>query len=137
MKATKITVIAFAIWIASSGAFGQTYDLSWHTIDCGGAMFSTGGTYSLGGTIGQPDAGGMSGGTYQLVGGFWPVTQVCYCLGDMNGDGRKDGRDVQKFVNCVIAGGSCSCADVDSANGVTTADVAIFVTDLLSGNACP
>ncbi len=47
------------------------YDLSWYTIDGGGATFSTGGSYSLGGTIGQADAGVLSGGTYQLNGGFW------------------------------------------------------------------
>jgi len=46
------------------------YDLSWYTIDGGGA-FSTGGSYSLGGSIGQPDAGSLSGGSYQLNGGFW------------------------------------------------------------------
>ena len=50
---------------------GGTYDLTWNTIDGGGGMFSTGVTYSLGGTIGQADAGTMSGGTYTLNGGFW------------------------------------------------------------------
>ncbi len=47
------------------------YDLTWYTIDNGGDMFSAGGGYSLGGTIGQPDAGAWSGGEYTLVGGFW------------------------------------------------------------------
>ncbi len=47
------------------------YDLSWYTLDGGGATFSTGGSYSLGGSIGQPDAGSLSGGSYQLNGGFW------------------------------------------------------------------
>lgn len=50
---------------------GGGYDLTWNSIDGGGMIFSTGGTYSLGGTIGQPDAGTMSGGTYTLNGGFW------------------------------------------------------------------
>jgi hypothetical protein len=49
-----------------------SYDLSWWTVDGGGATFSAGGNYSLGGTIGQPDAGTSSGGAYTLVGGFWP-----------------------------------------------------------------
>jgi len=35
-------------------------------------MFSTGGSYSLGRTIGQPDAGPLlSGDDYLLEGGFW------------------------------------------------------------------
>jgi uncharacterized repeat protein (TIGR01451 family) len=53
-------------------AAAQPYDLSWYTVDGGGATFSTGGTYSLGATIGQPDASGaLTGGSYALVGGFW------------------------------------------------------------------
>jgi len=50
---------------------GGGYDLSWNTVDGGGATFSTGGGYALGGTVGQPDAGTLTGGGYTLVGGFW------------------------------------------------------------------
>ena len=50
---------------------GDGYDLTWNTIDGGGYMVSTGGSYSLGGTIGQPDAGVMNNGGYSLTGGFW------------------------------------------------------------------
>jgi hypothetical protein len=39
----------------------------------GGGGTSTGGVYSVSGTIGQPDAGTMSGGPFTLVGGFWGV----------------------------------------------------------------
>ena len=56
------------IAIAQSGG---GYDLSWWTVDSGGATFSLGGGYTLGGTIGQPDAGVLSGSGYTLVGGFW------------------------------------------------------------------
>jgi hypothetical protein len=48
-----------------------SYDLTWNTIDGGGAMFSTGGGYELGGTIGQPEAGALSSATYTVNGGFW------------------------------------------------------------------
>ncbi len=57
-----------------------SYDLSWYTIDGGGATFSTGGGYSLGGTIGQPDAGSMGGGSYQLNGGFWGGASINYSI---------------------------------------------------------
>jgi len=46
------------------------YDLSWNTVD-GGGKRSTGGNYTLEGTIGQHDAGTVNGGSYQLQGGFW------------------------------------------------------------------
>jgi hypothetical protein len=50
---------------------GGGFDLSWSTIDGGGATFSTGGSFSLGGTVGQFDAGTSSGGAFTLNGGFW------------------------------------------------------------------
>src|SRR5262249_54357960 len=34
---------------------------------------STGGVFSVSGTIGQPDAGHMSGGNFTLDGGFWGI----------------------------------------------------------------
>jgi hypothetical protein len=50
----------------------QTYSIDWFTIDGGGST-STGGVYSVSGTIGQPDAGHMSGGNFTLDGGFWGI----------------------------------------------------------------
>jgi hypothetical protein len=47
------------------------YEISWYTIDGGGAQDLSGGSYTLSGTIGQPDAGSQSGGAYQLNGGYW------------------------------------------------------------------
>jgi hypothetical protein len=52
-------------------AWGQ-YSIDWQTIDGGGGT-STGGVYSVTGTIGQPDAGAMSGGNFTLDGGFWGI----------------------------------------------------------------
>jgi hypothetical protein len=48
---------------------GDGYDLSWWTVDGGGE--SSGGSYTLGGTAGQPDAGELAGGSYILGGGIW------------------------------------------------------------------
>jgi hypothetical protein len=49
---------------------GDGFELSWWTVDNGGGS-SSGGDYTLSGTIGQPDVGSMAGGEYTLVGGFW------------------------------------------------------------------
>jgi cysteine-rich repeat protein len=46
-------------------------DLSWHTLDGGGATASSNGAYVLGGTVGQPDAGRLTTTGYVLSGGFW------------------------------------------------------------------
>lgn len=48
------------------------FSLDWWTADGGGGT-STGGVYSVTGTIGQPDAGTMSGGNFTLTGGFWSL----------------------------------------------------------------
>jgi hypothetical protein len=57
-------------------ASAQTYSIDWYKI-AGGGGTSTGGVYSVSGTIGQPDASGaMTGGNYSLTGGFWAFIQV-------------------------------------------------------------
>lgn len=122
--------------LMTTAALAQSYDLSWHTINGGGGT-STSGTLTLSATIGQSDATpppSMSGGSFQLTGGFWSgaPSATCTLLGDMNHDGRVDGEDIQLFVTCVMgAGGSCGCADFDG-GGVGTSDIAAFVTALLS-----
>jgi len=53
---------------------GGPFDLTWYTVDAGGqaGYASTGGSFALSGTIGQPDAGPpLSGGAFGLAGGFW------------------------------------------------------------------
>lgn len=50
------------------------YEINWSTLDGGGQ--SSGGAYTLAGTIGQPDAARSSGGNYTLQGGFWSALAV-------------------------------------------------------------
>ncbi len=50
----------------------SSYTIPWHTMD-GGGGYCQGGSYSLQGVMGQPDAGSMHGGKYTLSGGYWPV----------------------------------------------------------------
>jgi hypothetical protein len=65
-------VLLTVAWYGTAHAqTGGGYDLSWTTFDGGGTTAATGGIYSLGGTIGQPEAGRQSGGIYSLLGGFW------------------------------------------------------------------
>jgi hypothetical protein len=56
-------------------AWGQ-YSIDWFKI-AGGGGTSTGGVYSVSGTVGQHDAGNaMSGGNYAVTGGFWSLLAV-------------------------------------------------------------
>jgi len=62
-------------------AWGQSYSIDWYKISGGGGT-STGATYQVTGTIGQPDASGtMSGGSYSLTGGFWSLISVVQTAG--------------------------------------------------------
>jgi hypothetical protein len=65
-----ITLLAGGVALAQGG-----YTLGRGPVAGGGYIVSTGPPYSLGGTIGQPDAGSMSGsgagGDFTLGGGFW------------------------------------------------------------------
>lgn len=65
------TKLCLGILLATSLCLtAQQYTIDWYTIDGGGGT-STGGGYTLSGTIGQPDAGTLTGGNYVLEGGFW------------------------------------------------------------------
>ncbi len=128
---------SIALIIGSSVALANDFEITSYTID-GGGGYSAGGSFELEGTIGQPDAGFMSGGAFNLEGGFWPRTKLpaCACLGDRNGDGTRDGGDIQQFTLCLINSGSCQCADVNETGGVTIDDLDEFVSTLLSGSGC-
>ena len=63
--------VLLALLAGLLSASAQPYTIDWWTVDGGGGT-STGGVYSVSGTIGQPDAGPtMSGGNYTIDGGFW------------------------------------------------------------------
>ena len=70
--------------LAPLASFAQQYSIDWYKI-AGGGGTSTGGTYTVNGTIGQHDAGGpMTGGSYSLTGGFWALISVVQTPGTPN-----------------------------------------------------
>lgn len=75
LKCTLAPLLAILIHQPST-ADAQSYSIDWHTIDGGGGT-STGGVFSVSGTIGQPDAGPtMTNGQYAVTGGFWALPQA-------------------------------------------------------------
>jgi hypothetical protein len=79
MKTIIIRTFAALCFLASAAcvpALAQSYSIDWYKI-AGGGGTSTGATYQVSGTIGQPDAGGaMAGGNYSVTGGFWSLISV-------------------------------------------------------------
>ena len=123
--ATMIGSLALA-----PAATAQDFDISWYTIDGGGEMFTSGGDFELSGTIGQHDAGpstgAMTGGDFELVGGFWaisggdsPPCEPC----DANCDGAVDAFDIEPFLDLLFAGATpCSvCAGDPTGDGLIDA----------------
>ena len=65
--------LSLAVCLMTQQINAQTYSIDWDQVASGGGT-STGGAYSVAGTIGQPDAGlTLSGGGYSLIGGFWSL----------------------------------------------------------------
>src|SRR5665647_3730838 len=69
-------MILLAALLVTAITFAQQYAIDWFKVSGGGGT-SSGGQYTVSGTIGQPDAGGpMTGGNYSLTGGFWALYAV-------------------------------------------------------------
>jgi hypothetical protein len=76
-----LVLAALFLGVCALSARAQNYSIDWYKI-AGGGGTSTGGTYSVSGTIGQPDASGaMTGGNYSLTGGFWALISVVQTAG--------------------------------------------------------
>ena len=113
---TLISFLLFAIgsWTLSSPAFCD-YEISWYSIDGGGAT-STGGQYSLTGTIGQPDTGQSSGDNYVLSSGFRPGSFGCMV----------NLTDLMMLAEQWLGAGEGFSADFDGNDRVDFADFAAF-----------
>ena len=102
-----------------------------YTIDGGGGK-STGGSFAVEGTIGQHDASNaMTGGTYELVGGFWGV--IGNCPADFNGDGTTNLDDLQLLL-FYFGTPSGSPADADGDGDTDLDDLQLLL--FLFGTVC-
>ncbi len=111
-----VLMTLLVVLIAPAASSEGAYVLDWSTIDGGGGT-SSGGSYTLTGTIGQPDAAYSASGNYELLGGFWPGGPLCivdfYSFArfaeqwldkgvgleaDLSGDDKVDFADLKRFV---------------------------------------
>lgn len=120
------TATLFALFVAVGALAGNAeLEIVRSTIDGGGVMHSNGGDFALSGTIGQADAGAMTGGTFELTGGFWFALRP----GDCDEDGTIGLADHAAFDVCLAGPGilvdsACNCFDLDQTGTVDLADFA-------------
>ena len=114
MRWVSITLVFLML---ASACFAD-YSIDWYTIDGGGGR-SNGGTYTLTGTIGQPDAAYSAGGDYELLGGFWPGGPLCFV----------DFESFARFAEYWLEPGTGLPADLyeDVDNIVNWLDLGVFV----------
>jgi len=119
-----LSMLTATALLAATGEPG--FEIARSTIDGGGVMQSGGGDFELSGTIGQPDAGVMTGGAFDLSGGFWFELPPADC----NDDGLVCLLDHEAFTSCLlgpnggIGASPCPCFDVDGDGSVALNDYA-------------
>ncbi len=138
MTTKRMTSTLIVMCLAALSPFVRAAELalSWYTID-GGGGYCAGGDFQLEGTIGQHDAGAMSGGEFELSGGFWLAAaatppDTCGPLpGDLDRNGHVDLVDYSTFSSCfsgpgISADPGCECADMDADGDVDLVDFSSF-----------
>jgi hypothetical protein len=130
MLLTLTTLLAAAAHAQSGGG----YDLSWWTIDGGGVSFAAGGTFDLGGTVGQPDASNpLTGGAYSLTGGFWFAPACIAHNGDVDANGCIDDADLLAILFAFGCSSGCGREDTNCDGVVDDADLLQVLFNFGSG----
>jgi hypothetical protein len=70
--AVTAAAVALTVAMLAGTRAADILTIDWWSVD-GGGNRSSGGAYVLDGTIGQMDAGVLSGGNFSLAGGYWAV----------------------------------------------------------------
>jgi hypothetical protein len=110
------------------------FTIGWYIIAAGGGP-ATSATFTVTGTIGQPDAGDLAGGPFQIAGGFWTQGAVCY----PNCDGSSTAPilnvlDFSCFLNKFAAGDPyANCDNSTTAPTLNVLDFACFLNRFAAG----
>ncbi|MBY0111957.1 MAG: hypothetical protein K2Y21_03985 [Phycisphaerales bacterium] len=96
----KHTLPVLLLALVAAPAFADPPEISWFTVDGGGGT-STDGTIFLSGTIGQADAGRLTGSPFiSVYGGYWGAASGApTCPADFNDDGFVDDTDFVIFAS--------------------------------------
>lgn len=118
-KMTELNIAVLLSILFAANVYGQTgdrYDLTWSTIDGGGATSSSE-RFTLTGTIGQPDAAYSASAGYGIQGGFWSGGPLCFV-------------DLEEFAEFALM-----WLNFDADSSVDLADLRMFADQWL--HVCP
>ena len=137
LKLLSCVVALMLCLLVACAQSGGDFDLSWWTIDGGGATPASNGVFSVSFTIGQPDASNLlsaAGSPFELTSGFWFYYTTCiFSTGDVNLDGCTDDADLLAVLYNFGATGP-NPADLNCDLVVDDADLLIVL--YLFGNGC-
>ena len=130
MRIRNLIQLASAVSITLPGhALAQEeFSVDWHTVDCGGGT-SNSDEFVVLATIGQPDAGTMTGpesvDSFSLAGGFWAVVNAGECYANCDGSTGSTAltaNDFQCFLDKFVAGDPYANCDGTTLPPVLTAN---------------
>jgi hypothetical protein len=120
--------LAVLILSAAAGLVRAEFEVSWYSIDSGGAVVRAPNGLTVRGVLGQADAGILSGGAFAVTGGVLLPSPP----GDCNQDGLADLLDYGELSACLGGPGvgvpspDCRCFDADGDEDIDLDDVGRF-----------
>lgn len=146
MRLVLVLQISLMIGVCCTTATAQSgggYDLTWSTLDSGSHSSAVVNGYQLAGTIGQADAGELSGGAYVLSGGFWtdsaptgtPCATTVDCKDDLPNDACNHANCAAAV--CVYTGASFGDVSAPSNGNVDLDDILCLLAGFSSFANCP
>ncbi|RMF73829.1 MAG: hypothetical protein D6744_15195 [Planctomycetota bacterium] len=129
----RVNSIRYGLWrvvlatmLAAGGALAN--EIPWRTVDGGASETSLGTTLVLQATIGQHDAGALSGASQSVIGGYWsPEPDAAPCTGDLDGDNQVSLTDLAILLSDFDCVGACA-GDVDMDGDTDITDLALLLS---------
>jgi hypothetical protein len=139
MKDARVLGAIVPVVLLAAAAQAQSLEMNWFTIDSGGVSMSGANNLTLDGTVGQPDAGPMSGGGFELAGGFWGQLDEPSCWANCDNSTIApvlNVLDFSCFLNKFAAGDAyANCDNSTVAPVLNVLDFACFLNKFAAG--CP
>lgn len=137
----NLLLLQVSMFFGACVAQAQQFDINWHSIACGGGLWSEdiAQTWELSSTIGDPIAASsatpLSGGAWSLTGGFLSLPVPYPCPTDLDGNGVVDLADLTRLLSHFGVGGTAQEGDIDLDGDIDLIDLTLLLSNI--GLTCP